>query len=58
MKKIYVVFHMLKGHDIFLIIQEIGQFDQNLNVRLYNLGKYMDFKRGMNLNFTVSMEFM
>lgn len=49
---------MLKGHDIFLIIQEIGQFDQNLNVRLYNLGKYMDFKRGMNLNFTVSMEFM
>lgn len=58
MKKIYVVFHMLKGHDSYLIIQEIGQFDQNLNVRLYNLGKYMNFKRGMNLNFTVSMEFM
>ena len=49
---------MLKGHDSYLIIQEIGQFDQNLNVRLYNLGKYMDFKREMNLNFTVSMEFM
>lgn len=49
---------MLKGHDIYLIIQEIGHFDQNLNVRLYNLRKYMDFKRGMNLNFTGSMEFM
>ena len=56
--KIPVIFHNLKGYDSYLIMQEIGKFNMNINVISNNLEKYMAFFLGNNLKFIDSLQFM
>ena len=56
--KIYVIFHNLRGYDSHLIMQEIGKFDENINVIPNNMEKYMAFMIDRNLMLIDSFQFM
>jgi hypothetical protein len=50
-KKIPVVFHNLRGYDSHLIMEEIGKFNEKINVIANNMEKYMSFSLGNQLVF-------
>ena len=41
--KIDVIFHNLRGYDLHLIMQEVGNFNKDINVIANNMEKYMAF---------------
>ena len=57
-KKIPVVFHNLRAYDSHFIMQEIGKFDQDINVIPNNMEKYLAFMLGKNLVFIDSFQYM
>ena len=56
--KIYVIVHTLRGYDSHLIVQEIGKFNNNINVIANNVEKYMAFMSHRNIIFIDSFQFM
>ena len=57
-KKIYVIFHNLKGYGSHLIIKELRKFDVKISVIPNGLEKYMAFTINKNIVFIDSMQFM
>ena len=57
-KKVYVIFHDLRGYDSHLIIKEVSKFDVKVSVISNGLEKYMDFAINRNLVFIDNMQFM
>ena len=57
-KKVLLIFHNLRGCDIYLIMQEIGKFNVKISVIPNGLDKYMAFTINNNLVFTDSKQFM
>ena len=55
--KVPIIFHDLKGHDSYLIIQELGKFNLTINVLPNSLEKYMSFTINNNLSFIDSLQF-
>lgn len=55
-KIIPVVFHNLRGYDSHLIMQEIGKFDEEVNVVANNMEKCMSFSLGKQLVFIDSLQ--
>lgn len=55
-KLIPVVFHNLRGYDSHLIMQEIGKFDEEVNVVANNMEKCMSFSLGKQLIFIDSLQ--
>ena len=56
--KIYVIFHYLRVYDSHLIMQEIGQFNEDIIAIPNNMEKYMAFMINRNLIFIDSFQFM
>ena len=56
--KVPVVFHNLRGYDSHFIMQEIGEFNLDINVIPTNSEKYLSFTWGKNLVFIDSFQFM
>ena len=54
-KNVPAIFHILKGYDSKLIMQEISKFDVKISVILNGLEKYMVFTINKNLIFIDSM---
>ena len=57
-KKVPVIFHNLRGHDIHLIFKELSKFDCKVSVIPNGLEKYMSFILNRNIVFIDSMLFM
>ena len=57
-KKIFVLFHNLRGCDSHLIFKELSRFNCSINVVPNGLEKYMSFSLGQNIVFIDSMLFM
>ena len=58
-KKVFVIYHNLKGFDNHLIFKELSKFNGlKMSVIPNGLGKYMSFTLNKNLVFTDSMLFM
>ena len=57
-KKVPVIFHNLRGYDIYLIMGEIDKFDVKVSVTPNRLEKYMAFTIDKNLVFIYSMQLM
>ena len=57
-KKVFAIFHNLRGYDSHLIIKEISNFNVKVNVISNGLEKYMTFTINRNLIFNDSMQFM
>ena len=57
-KKIFVIFHNLRGYDSHLIFKELSKFNCNINVISNGLEKYMSFSLNKNIVFIDSMLFM
>ena len=57
-KKVPIIFHNLKGYDGHLIVNELSNFDVNIDVIPYGLEKYMAIIVSGNLVFVDSMQFM
>ena len=49
--KITVVFHNIRNYDSYLIMQELGRFNLNINVIPNGLEKYMSFSINNKLSF-------
>ena len=56
--KIYVIFHNLSGHNSYLIMQEIGEFNKDSNIIPNNMEKYLALMIDINLIFIDSFQFM
>lgn len=56
--KISVIFHNLGGYGSHFIMQEIGKFNQDINVIPNNMEKYAAFMIGKHLVFFDSFQFM
>ena len=56
--KIYVIFHNLSGHNSYLIMQEIGEFNKDSNVIPNNMEKYLALMIDINLIFIDSFQLM
>ena len=57
-EKVPVIFHLLRGYDSHLIVEEIGKFDAKVSVMPNGSGKYMSFTTDNNLFFIGSMQFI
>ena len=57
-KKVFVIFHNLRGYDSHLIFCELNKFDVKIDVIPKNLEKYMAIFLNKNLVFIDSMQFM
>ena len=57
-RKVFVIFHNLRGYDSHLIIKEIGKFDVKVSVIPNGLEKHTTFAINANLVFIDSMQFM
>ena len=57
-KKIFVIFHNLRGYDSQLVMQEINKFDAEVSVIPNGLEKCMAFTINKSLFFVDSMQFM
>ena len=57
-KKVFIIFHNLKGFDSHFIINGINEFDVNVSVIPNGLEKYMAFTINKNLVFIDSKQFM
>ena len=57
-KRVYVIFHGLKGYDCHLAMNKIDKFDVKVNVILNGLEKYMAFTITKSLVFYDSMYFI
>ena len=57
-KRIFVIFHNLKGYDSHLIFSVLHRFNVKISVIPNGLEKYMAFFVGKNLVFIDSMQFM
>ena len=57
-KRIFTIFHNLKGYDSHLIMNVINEFDVNVSVIANGLEKYMTFTINKNLVFIDSKQFM
>ena len=55
--KVPIIFHNLKRHDSYLIMQELGKFNLTINVLPNSLEKYMSFTINNNLSFIDSLQF-
>ena len=56
--KISVVFHNLRAYDSHFIMQEIGKFNQDINVIPNNMEMYLAFMLGKSLVFIDSFQYM
>ena len=57
-KKLFIIFHNLKGYDSHLIMNVINEFDVNVSVIPNGLEKYMAFAINKNLVFIDNKQFM
>ena len=57
-KKVFIIFHNLKGFDSHFIINAINEFDVNVSVIPNGLEKYTAFTINKNLVFIDSKQFM
>ena len=57
-KKMFVIFHNLKGYDSHLMFKELSKFNCGISVIPNGLEKYMSFTLGRNIVFIASMLFL
>ena len=56
--KITVVFHNIRNYDSYLIMQELGRFNLNINVIPKKIKKYMSFSINNKLSFIDSFQLL